>query len=180
MIPYSPTTIMSFITPNEVTTRYTLHFECEVERHPQENGDEAPPVRKLQGRAARAEAGSEDTWRMFLECTMRDAVTEAYKKATDHEVWPKEVPPVLDIVVQLQELDEPDQAQFDGTVSWSSVSTEEPFLKDAIRWRIGDRMCYYGIQGPGVTPDWWCYTHPQQHTSVPLEKTVTVEHLNRV
>lgn len=174
---------MSFTTPTEVTTRYTLRFECQVERRPAEgveHGDEAPPVRKAQGRGARAEVKDENTWRMFLECTMRDALTDAYKKATGEEVWPREVPPVLDIVIELKELDEPSQSEFDGTVSWSSVATEEPHLKDAIRWRIGDRMCYYGIQGPGVVPEWRCYTHPKEHTSTPLEKSVTVESLYNV
>lgn len=159
-----------FVMPTRVTTRYTLKFSCEVQRHEEDEDGEPKPAKQSQIRAAREDVLSEHTWREFLGFTLRDVAESEYTAATGKEVYPRDSPPVLLISLTLDPEENPASKklsdEFSGTVVWESIAATEPHLRKAIEWRLGDRMCYYGIQGDG----WTCLTSPGAYTQEPIEK----------
>ena len=159
----------NFVMPTRVTTRYTLNFSCEVQRHEVDEDGEAKPAKQSQIRQAREDVLNEHIWWEFLGFTMRDVVESEYTAATGHEVYPRDVPPVKVMSLTLTQEADPSAKKlsdnFTGTVVWESISATEPHLKKAIQWRLGDRMCYYGFQ----SDDWTCITSPDDYTQEPLK-----------
>lgn len=95
-------------------------------------------------------------WQEWLDATMQDATEECVGDFLGVSVSSKSSPPVLDIVVDLDPITK--KNEITGVVSWRSISIPEKAITNAVEWRLGDRMCHYGIQNE--KEKWSCLIYP--------------------
>lgn len=103
-------------------------------------------------------------WQEWLASTMRDAVEEEVEGFLGVCVDSYNVPPVLDIVVELDPAPKKTRRnpeghnEITGVISWRSVPAGDKALENAVEWRLGDRLSNYGIQDE--KEGWICFFHP--------------------
>ena len=139
---------------------YTMAFSADIER----KGSGYHKVRQEHMDEAREEMGSANLWRDWMAWTLRDACETDWKIQTGKEVYPKE-PPVEILSVELEaqvpksKFDRDSWKQVKGKVTWKGPLCSMPALREAVQWRIGDRMCYYGVESMDEK-GWVAYTRP--------------------
>lgn len=114
--------------------------------------------------SAREALENNSFWKEWLEYTMRDSVHTDIENSLGVCMKSKNIPPVLNIIVELDPIykksrrDPEGHNQITGVISWRSIPTDEKALEDAIGWRLGDWLCQYGIQDENQ--GWICFFFP--------------------
>ncbi len=167
----APSEQPTFVYPTTQTV-YTLRFTGEVSRF-----DPDRFVRQEHVDEARVMVGDAHEWRDWLQSTTRDACEIDWKLRTGREVYPKE-PEVFDIQVTLKppkkksKFDLDGWLEINGEVTWRGPEASELAMRQAVQWRIGDRMAYYGIRS--VSDKGWMYIIRPGATSHAAHVEVTV------
>lgn len=97
-------------------------------------------------------------WEDWLGSTMRDAAQDTIEDFLGISVNPENLPEVVDICIEIDPIQKKSYNKITGVIHWRSIAVNKKRLDHAINWRLGDRMCQYGIQND--EEKWICFFHP--------------------
>jgi hypothetical protein len=100
----------------------------------------------------------ENTWKsQWLLYTMKDVKEDLLEEKEDEEEDGKEEDdeiPLKDIEIKIES--EKD-GEIHGTLTWTSLAAPLEMMQKNVDWRLGDRLCHYGIVGDS----WILKFHPE-------------------
>ena len=114
--------------------------------------------------SARKSLENTSFWQGWLEYTMRDAVNTEIENNLGTCVKCKNVPTVLNIIIELDTVSKktrhnPEGHNYiTGIIRWRSVLASDKAIDSAVNWWLGNKLFHYGIQD--VKEGWICFFHP--------------------
>ena len=114
--------------------------------------------------SARESLENTSFWQGWLEYTMRDAVNTEIENLLGTCVKCKNVPTVLNIIVELDPASKkthhnPEGHNYiTGVIRWRSVLASDKAIDSAVNWWLGNKLFHYGIQHE--KEGWICFFHP--------------------